>query len=268
MALEFQFGKVSQFETGSSTRGCIRYFTKPLLPIQCIPLRNALPGIQTVGGFSQTVFFVVGCCFVAKLKGSGHIVKTASRIDIRRIAKANLLELGILRNGSGGLGAILRSQATPGCIEGVRVAPLQIHPDDRGFFEEVCRLGQDLAQSFAAAKNVQFSAALSYPGTVKAIHYHLRQTDLWTPVLGQFQVMLYDLRIDSATFGQTNTCYTGVLRPLQILIPPGVGHGYKVLGTESALLVYATDQFYDPSDEGRLPWNDADICYDWETQRK
>jgi len=41
-----------------------------------------------------------------------------------------------------------------------------------------------------------------------------------------------------------------------------------LLGTDSALLVYATDQFYDPSDEGRLPWDDPDIHYDWETQRK
>lgn len=211
---------------------------------------------------------MIGCCFVPKSKGSVHRVKSAPREDIRRVAKADLLELGIVRSGSGGLGTIIGSQTTPGCIEGVRVAPLQIHPDDRGFFEEICRLGLDLAQSFSAAQHVQVSAALSYPGTVKAIHYHLRQTDLWTPVLGQLQVMLYDLRTDSPSFGQLNTIYSGVLRPLQILIPPGVGHGYKVLGTESALLVYATDQYYDPSDEGRIPWNDPDIHYDWEIQRK
>jgi dTDP-4-dehydrorhamnose 3,5-epimerase len=176
--------------------------------------------------------------------------------------------LGIVRRGNGGLGTVIRSHTTPGRIEGVQVAPLQIHPDDRGFFQEFCRLGQGLAQSFSAANHVQVSAAYSYPGTVKAIHYHLRQTDLWTAVLGQLQVMLYDLRVDSPTFGHLNTLYTGVLRPLQILIPPGVGHGYKVLGTESALLIYATDQFYDPSDEGRIPWNDPDIHFDWDAQRK
>jgi len=205
---------------------------------------------------------------VPKSTGTVQSVKSSPRREIRRVAKTDLLELGILRNGSGGLGTIIRSQTTPGCIAGLQLAPLQVHPDDRGFFEEICRLGQDLAQSFTVPKQVQVSAAYSYPGTVKAIHFHLRQTDLWTPVLGQFQVMLYDLRIDSPSFGQVNTIYTGLLRPLQILIPPGVGHGYKVLGTDPALLVYATDQFYDPSDEGRIPWNDPDIRYDWETQRK
>jgi dTDP-4-dehydrorhamnose 3,5-epimerase len=87
-------------------------------------------------------------------------------------------------------------------------------------------------------------------------------------VTGLFQVALYDLRMASPTFGQLNTIYTGALRPMQILIPPGVGHGYKVVGADSALLVYATDQFYNPSDEGRIAWNDPDIRYDWETQRK
>ena len=196
------------------------------------------------------------------------MVKTKSGAEVRRIAESDKLELGILRNGSGGLGTIVRSAETPGKIDGVEIARLAIHPDDRGFFEELCRLGQGLAQPFAAASHVQVSAALSYAGTVKAIHFHLRQTDLWTPVLGQFQVMLYDLRIGSPTFGKLNTFYTGLLQPVQIRIPPGVGHGYKVLGPESALLVYATDQFYDPSDEGRIPWNDPDIGYDWETQRK
>lgn len=203
-----------------------------------------------------------------KSKGTVQAAKNASPGEVRRVAKTGLLELGIIRNGDGGLGTIIQSDTTTGCIAGVQVATLQIHPDDRGFFEEICRLGQDLAQSFSTAKEVQVSAAYSYPGTVKAIHYHLRQTDLWTPVVGQLQVMLYDLRVDSPTFGRLNTFYTGMLRPLQILIPPGVGHGYKVLGTESALLVYATDQFYDPSDEGRIPWNDPDIQYDWEAQRK
>ena len=195
-------------------------------------------------------------------------MKTAAQAELRPVAQGNSLELAVAREGAGGLGAIIRGPQTAGLIQGVGVAPLVIHPDDRGFFEELARLGEGLAQSFAQSKRVQFSAALSYPGTIKAIHYHLRQTDLWHPVLGQFQVMLYDLRTVSPTFGQINTIYTGTLRPLQVLIPPGVGHGYKIVGPEAGLLVYGTDQFYDPSDEGRLAWNDPDIRYDWETQRK
>jgi dTDP-4-dehydrorhamnose 3,5-epimerase len=116
--------------------------------------------------------------------------------------------------------------------------------------------------------STQISATLNHPGTIKAFHYHLHQTDCWSPVAGLLQVALVDLRAGSPTFGVRNTVYAGALRPCQILIPPGVAHGYKVIGTEPATLVYLTDRFYDPQDEGRIPYNDPHIHYDWETQHK
>ena len=79
---------------------------------------------------------------------------------------------------------------------------------------------------------------------------------------------LVDLRAGSPTFGRRNTLYVGSMRPWQILIPPGVAHGYKVIGREEAMLVYMTDRFYNPQDEGRISYDDASINYDWETQRK
>jgi dTDP-4-dehydrorhamnose 3,5-epimerase len=166
-----------------------------------------------------------------------------------------------------GIGAVIGSADSPHLIAGVKVEPLRLHPDDRGYFLEVQRMGYGLAADFPASTS-QFSAALSYPGTVKAFHFHLHQTDCWTPVQGMFQVALVDLRIGSPTFGRRNTLYAGALRPWQVLIPPGVGHGYKVIGSESALLVYMTDRFYNPHDEGRIPYNDPSIHYDWETQKK
>jgi dTDP-4-dehydrorhamnose 3,5-epimerase len=87
-------------------------------------------------------------------------------------------------------------------------------------------------------------------------------------VKGMLQVALVDLRPNSPTFGSRNTIYVGQLRTWQVLIPPGVAHGYKVIGTEPALLVYVTDHFYDPSDEGRIPHNDPRLHYDWELQHK
>jgi dTDP-4-dehydrorhamnose 3,5-epimerase len=83
-----------------------------------------------------------------------------------------------------------------------------------------------------------------------------------------FQVALVDLRPDSETFGVKNTMYVGALKPWQVLIPPGVGHGYKVIGDQPGMLVYLTDRLYNPQDEGRIPYNDSRIAYDWETQHK
>ena len=126
---------------------------------------------------------------------------------------------------------------------------------------------QGLAQEFAA-ETTQVSAALSYPGTIKAFHFHKKQTDLWVPMSGMFQVALVDLREGSPTFGLKNTIYAGTLRPWQILIPPGVGHGYKVIGEAPGILVYVTSRLYDPQDEGRIAYNEPSIQYDWEIQHK
>jgi len=81
-------------------------------------------------------------------------------------------------------------------------------------------------------------------------------------------VALVDLRADSPTFGVKNTLYVGELRPWQMLIPPGVGHGYKVIGERPGMLVYVTNQLYNPKDEGRIAYDDPSIQYDWETQHK
>jgi dTDP-4-dehydrorhamnose 3,5-epimerase len=168
---------------------------------------------------------------------------------------------------SKGIGSVIASQSSKDLIAGVVVQPFPIHPDDRGYFLEVQRIGVGVAAHFPAA-TTQISAALNYSGSIKAFHYHLHQTDYWTPVKGLLQVALVDLRLGSATFGARNTLYVGGLRPWQILIPPGVAHGYKVIGKEESVLVYMTDRFYDPSDEGRIPYNDSSIQYDWETQWK
>lgn len=168
---------------------------------------------------------------------------------------------------SPGIGKVIAAPDSRDLIEGVRVAPAALWADDRGYFLEVARLGQGLPAGFPAS-STQVSASLSWPGAIKAFHFHRRQTDFWTVAEGMLQVALVDLRPDSPTYGVKNTLYAGVLRPWQILIPPGVGHGYKVIGTGPALLVYLTDRFYDPSDEGRIPYNDAGIAYDWELQHK
>lgn len=166
-----------------------------------------------------------------------------------------------------GIGDVITSPASPKLIEGVRIEPYALWPDDRGYFLEVMRNGKGLVADYPA-ESTQVAAALSYPGTIKAFHYHLNQADCWVPAMGTLQVALVDLRRGSATFGVRNTLYIGVLRPWQVLVPPGVGHGYKVIGRDPAMLIYVTSRFYDPKDEGRIAYNDPRINYDWETQHK
>jgi dTDP-4-dehydrorhamnose 3,5-epimerase len=166
-----------------------------------------------------------------------------------------------------GIGDVILAPDSPKLIAGVLCSRVDLWPDDRGYFLEVQRIGRGLAAHFPP-ETTQISAALNYPGTIKAFHFHRHQTDCWTPAAGLLQVVLVDLRPESATFGARNTLYVGLLRPWQILIPPGIGHGYKVIGTAPSMLIYATDRFYNPADEGRIPHNDPRVNYDWELQHK
>lgn len=182
----------------------------------------------------------------------------------------NNIEMAILRRNTKTLGKIIARANSADLIDGVQIEPLAVFPDDRGYFTELARLGKGLASQMIpeGARQIQVSLTLTYPGTIKAIHYHAEQTDLWAPVSGMIQVFLYDLRVHSTTFGAINTIFSGRFQPWEILIPPGVAHGYKALGVEPIQLVYFTDRHYNPADELRLPYDHPDIAYDWETQHK
>jgi dTDP-4-dehydrorhamnose 3,5-epimerase len=192
------------------------------------------------------------------------------RSGIVPLGTRNGIEMAIARRTAKTLGKIIAKPNSPDLIEGIRIEPLQIYPDDRGFFCELARLGTGLASKMVPdeQRKIQVSLTLTYPGTIKAIHYHSEQTDLWAPVSGMVQVFLYDLRRHSSTFGAINTIFAGRFQPWEILIPPGVAHGYKALGVDPIQLIYFTDRHYNPADELRLPYDHPDIAYDWEIQHK
>jgi dTDP-4-dehydrorhamnose 3,5-epimerase len=152
-----------------------------------------------------------------------------------------------------------------GKIDGVVVKNLVRHPDDRGFFQEILRDDEGLLRRFGQA-----SLSMSYPGVIKAFHYHELQDDLWFFPVGSAQVVLYDQRGGSKTHGITQVLYPGQNNPLLIVIPVGVLHGYRVLGNEPLMIVYFTTESYrsESPDEKRIPWNDATVGFDWTTQNR
>jgi dTDP-4-dehydrorhamnose 3,5-epimerase len=170
-----------------------------------------------------------------------------------------------------GCGDIINDIRSPKLIQGIEIEALTQYPDDRGYFAELFRFGEPgIARDYQSGpgNQIQVSFTTTYPGVIKAIHYHFQQTDLWAPLTGMFQVFLCDLRESSPTCGKLNTLFAGSLRPWKLRIPPGVAHGYKVVGTEPGTLVYATNRFYNPEDEGRIAFDDRDINYDWVTRPK
>lgn len=143
-------------------------------------------------------------------------------------------------------------------IDGVMIKELVRHPDERGFFEEMIRKSDDFfAEGFG-----QISHSFMVSGVVKAWHVHKTQIDWWYLVRGVIKVALYDMREGSKTHKELNEFTIGGEPNVVIKIPPGVAHGLKVL-EGPADLVYVTSGIYAKEEEGRIPYNDPVIGYDW-----
>ena len=85
-----------------------------------------------------------------------------------------------------GIGDVILAPDSPKLIEGVKCLPFTLWPDDRGYFLEVQRFGRGLVEGFPK-ETTQISAALNYPGIIKAFHFHRYQTDCWTPTMNMLQ---------------------------------------------------------------------------------
>lgn len=150
-------------------------------------------------------------------------------------------------------------------IEGVAVKSAKAHSDDRGFIVEVLKEGEE---SFHLPKQASYTE--TEPGVVKAFHWHKRQWDIWYVLGGSAEIVLYDQRAHSSTKGVTNVIVSRKVARCVVAIPPGVAHGYRVLGNKPVKLMYYTTEVYDPKnpDEERILWNDPTIGYDWETKNR
>jgi dTDP-4-dehydrorhamnose 3,5-epimerase len=149
---------------------------------------------------------------------------------------------------------------TPIHIHGVRVKPLKVVPDERGWLMEILR--SDDEGVFSTFGQAYVSA--TYPGVVKAWHFHERQTDNFACVAGMIKLVLVDTRPDSPTNGAVNEFFIGVQNPVLVQIPNLVYHGWKCISTEASLVVNVPTEPYDykSPDEFRLEPHHT-LPYDW-----
>ncbi|HET9264906.1 MAG TPA: dTDP-4-dehydrorhamnose 3,5-epimerase family protein [Vicinamibacterales bacterium] len=145
-------------------------------------------------------------------------------------------------------------------IAGVKVKPLRLVPDERGWLMEILR-GDDTA---VFTKFGQVYVSATYPGVVKAWHLHRRQIDNFACVAGMVKLVLVDTREDSPTLGAINEFFIGTQNPMLIQVPNLVYHGWKCISVEPALVVNVPTEPYDHAepDEYRLDPHET-LPYDW-----
>ena len=145
-------------------------------------------------------------------------------------------------------------------IHGVQVKPLRTIPDERGWLMEILRRDEtDLLPRFG-----QVYVSATYPGVVKAWHFHKHQVDNFACVAGMVKLVLVDTREDSQTKGAVNEFFLGTHNPMLIQVPNLVYHGWKCISTEVALVVNVPSEPYDREspDEYRLDPHGT-LPYDW-----
>jgi dTDP-4-dehydrorhamnose 3,5-epimerase len=148
----------------------------------------------------------------------------------------------------------------PRIIEGVRIEPLKLIPNERGRLMEVQRSDDPHCPGIG-----QVYVTQSFNNVVKAWYRHARQFDQIAVVSGLVKLVLFDDRENSKTRGQIHEIIFGELAPKLVQIPPGVWHGYKAIGSQDAFLLHLNSLPFNPEmpDEERRPIGDSTIPYEW-----
>jgi dTDP-4-dehydrorhamnose 3,5-epimerase len=139
----------------------------------------------------------------------------------------------------------------------------KVFGDSRGFFYETFNANRykdiGIEETF-----VQDNRSRSAQGVLRGLHFQKTkpQGKLVTVTQGEVFDVAVDLRPGSATFGQYESIILNSENKLQFYIPPGFAHGFCVL-SETADFQYKCTDYYDPSDEGGLLWNDSFINIEW-----
>lgn len=135
--------------------------------------------------------------------------------------------------------------------------------DARGYFMETYQY-----EAFKAAGLdmvfVQDNQSKSKKGVLRGLHYQTRnpQGKLVRVVKGEVFDVAVDLRRDSATFGKWHGVLLTEENKKQFYVPEGFAHGFVVL-SDTAEFVYKCTNYYDPTSEAGILWNDADLGIDW-----
>ena len=148
-------------------------------------------------------------------------------------------------------------------FDGVFLVKPTIHKDDRGYFFESYR--DDKFKNFGLSlKFCQENQTKSNKGTLRGLHYQLGkpQGKLVHVIAGAIKDVAVDIRTDSPDFGKSITINLDSKSHNMIFIPEGFAHGYLAIENNTIVHYKCTD-YYDPTSEYGIFWNDKDLNIDW-----
>ena len=139
----------------------------------------------------------------------------------------------------------------------------KIHGDERGFFLETYRF--DLfSKAGIEAAFVQDNHSGSEQGVLRGLHYQIQQAQgkLFRVIAGEVYDVAVDIRRNSPTFGRWVGVHLSSENKYQFWVPAGFAHGFYVL-SKWAEVTYKVTDYYAPSWERSLLWNDPALGIKW-----
>ncbi len=126
-------------------------------------------------------------------------------------------------------------------IPGILIKKLTVFANDQGYLFETLRTDDRIFDK----KFGQVLVSEVYPGIIKGLHRHKKQTDYTTCIKGNIKYVAIkeingELLINTFVIGEKN--------PILIKVPPGIWHGYTPVSNESTTVLHTMDLAYDPKD--------------------
>jgi len=121
-----------------------------------------------------------------------------------------------------------------GNIEGIIIRHLNKYTDDRGWLIEIFRHDELVPEYYPVMSYI----SMTNPGVVRGPHEHVDQADLFGFIgPSTFKVFLWDTRKNSPSFMKKHVILVGENNPASLLVPPGIIHAYKNVGTQPGMVV-------------------------------
>ncbi|CZT31497.1 dTDP-4-dehydrorhamnose 3,5-epimerase [Pseudomonas cerasi] len=141
----------------------------------------------------------------------------------------------------------------------------KVFGDERGFFYESFNAKAFQAATGLTREFVQDNHSRSQRGVLRGLHYQIEnaQGKLVRVTVGKVLDVAVDIRRSSPNFGQWVGVELSAENARQLWVPEGFAHGFVVL-SEHAEFLYKTTDYYTPSAERCIAWDDADLAIDWQ----
>ncbi len=145
----------------------------------------------------------------------------------------------------------------------------RVFEDPRGYFFESFNQ-KAVEENGLKYKFVQDNQSKSVYGVIRGLHYQIEpysQTKLIRVLQGMIVDVAVDIRKGSPTFGDIFTLELSDENKRQLLVPKGFAHGFSVI-SETAVVLYKCDEFYNKDSERGIFFNDPELKIDWQVDMK